>query len=300
MKIRIPADVEMPDRILAGLTARQLAILGVHLLGLWAIWLVIGRRLPAYVFGAVAAPIGAFGLTWAFAPIEGMSLERLIAAALRHFSVPRRRVLAPEGLPALPRWLPARTPKVSALGFPAREVTRGGAIALGAEGAVILGRASSINFALRSESEQLALIDGFGRLLNALDSPVQFLVRSERVDLRSFVGWIDDKAGSLPHPALEAAAREHGKFLASLATRRDVLARSVFVSFREPGSVEDANARLERRIDDTTTLLRGLGIRFDVLDGPQAAVVLARASDSEAALPIEGEALPGELVTTTW
>jgi hypothetical protein len=35
-RVRIPADVERPDKLLAGLTARQLAILAVTAVALWA------------------------------------------------------------------------------------------------------------------------------------------------------------------------------------------------------------------------------------------------------------------------
>jgi hypothetical protein len=296
MRIRIPANVEMPDRILAGLTARQLAILGMHILALWGIWLAIGERLPAYVFGALAVPVGAFGLAWTFAPVEGTTLERLLVAAAGHLRRPRKRVLAPEGIPAAPTWWKSSAPLVATVDYPVETIDSEGILGCGVDGSALVCRASSVNFMLRSEVEQLALVDGFGRLLNALDAPTQFLVRSEPVDVRAMVAAIDERAGSLPHPALESAAREHAVFLATLAASRDVLGRSVFVCFRE--SSNDSTSHLERRANDTATLLRGMAVRLDRLDGSAAAGLLSRASGSESTSTVPGVALPGEAVTS--
>ena len=56
-----------------------------------------------------------------------------------------------------------------------------------------------------------------------------FLVRSNRADLRGLIGAIEERSPGLPHPQLEAAAREHAEFLRSLAARRDVLSRQVLL-----------------------------------------------------------------------
>jgi hypothetical protein len=72
-----------------------------------------------------------------------------------------------------------------------------GHVDLGEDGAVAICRASSLNFALRSETEQEALIEGFGRLLNGLDAQVLFLVRSNRADLRGVIGAIEERSPGL-------------------------------------------------------------------------------------------------------
>lgn len=154
---------------------------------------------------------------------------------------------------------------------------------LGDDGAVAICRASSLNFALRSETEQRALIEGLARLLNALDAPLLFLVRSNRVDLRGLIEGIEERARGLPHPALETAAREHAGFLRSLGARRDALSRQVLLCFREPGgSPEEAASRLGHRVEEAAALLRGLGVRLVRLEGAEATDLLSRAADPEA------------------
>lgn len=283
MRVRVPADVDMADRIFAGLTARQLAILGAHGLLLLALYAVLGERIPLPVLGIVAVPISLLGLLWVTTSPEGTTWEQMALAALRHFARPRRRVLAPEGIPEPPAWV-GEIGALAPLEFPAQDASADGHVDLGDDGAVAICRASSVNFALRSETEQRALIEGLARLLNALDAPLLFLVRSNRVDLRGLIEMIEERAGGLPHPALEGAAREHAGFLRSLGARRDVLSRQVLLCFREPGggSAEEASSRLAHRVEEAAALLRGLGVRLVRLEGAEATDLLTRAADPEA------------------
>jgi PrgI family protein len=302
VRVRVPADVDMADRIFAGLTARQLVILGGHGTLLLLLYMGLGERVPLPVFGAVAVPIALVGLLWATTSPEGTTWERIGLAALRHFRTPRRRVLAPEGIQATPDWLFGADEPMAPLEIPVQDATPDGHVDLGTDGVAAICRASSLNFALRSEAEQKGLVEGFARLLNALDAPVQFLVRSNRADLRVVVEALEDRAGGLPHPALEEAAKEHAAFLGHLASMRDVLQRQVLVCFREPGggSLQESMARLDHRAEEAAALLRGMGIRLTRLEGEEATELLARASDPEAAPPVRGAAMGTERVEGMW
>lgn len=301
MRVRVPADVDMADRIFAGLTARQLAILGGHALLLVLLYVTLGARIPVALFGVMAAPITVLGLLWATTSLDGTTWERIAVAALRHFRSPRRRVMAPEGIASLPAWAPASAASLAPLELPFEGASRDGHLDLGAEGIAVICRATSINFALRSEAEQRALVEGFAKLLNALDAPVQFLVRSNRADLRSFVDGIEERARGLPHPALEAAAREHAAFLRSLASRGDILSRQVLVCFREAaGAGDERLTKLEHRTEEAAALLRGLGVRLARLDGEQAAELLAAASDAESESAPPGTCLGDHVVEGNW
>ena len=74
-------------------------------------------------------------------------------------------------------------------------------------------RASAVTFSLRTPAEQEALVAGFARFLNSLGEPVEILVRAEPVDLTAAIDALLDAAPGMPHPALEAAARRHARFL---------------------------------------------------------------------------------------
>jgi hypothetical protein len=298
VRVRVPANVDMADRIFAGLTGRQLLILVGHGMLLVLLYVALGEAFPLPVFAVLAVPVALVGLLWATTSPEGTTWERMGLAAHRHFRKPRRRVLAPEGLRSGPEWLFGSQESLAPLELPVRDAAPDGHVDLVTEGVAVLCRASSHNFALRSETEQRALVEGFARLLNALDAPVQFLVRSNRADLRGMVDRLEERAGGLPHPLLEEAAREHAGFLQSLASRRDVLQRQVLVCFREPsgGSTAESTSRLDHRVEEAAALLRGMGIRLTRLEGEDATDLLIRASDPESAPPPRGALLGTEPV----
>lgn len=268
--VRIPADVDMHDRVLGPLTARQLAILAVTGVVLYAAWSVTRAFVPIPVFFALAIPVGAAAAILALGQRDGISLDRLLVAAIRQRIRPRHQVAAPEGVRPAPEWVTAaatstatgatgtaRTGKCaasprakraavpgreqispSALRLPAEAVTDTGSdigvVDLGADGLAVVAVASTVNFALHTPAEQEALAASFGRYLHSLTAPVQVLVRAERLDLSGQIAELRARAGGLPHPALEAAAVEHADYLAQLGEQTDLLRRRVLLVLREP------------------------------------------------------------------
>lgn len=264
MRARVPADVEMPDRIFAGLTARQIAILSVTLLVLWAAYITVGQRIHIALFGIAAAPFAAAGLALAMSSQSGIGLEKLLILAGRYISKPKLQVLAPEGVTQLRR--PGKIAgRVAPLELPLRGFASEGVLDLGREGSAVLGRCSAVNFSLRSEDEKDGLVAAFGRLLNSLNGSVQFLVRTESVDLEATVHALESSAQFLPHPGLSKAAEEHATFLRSLASDEASLRRRLFVCFHDSADANTAGPRLLRRVDEASSILLGAGVRLERL-----------------------------------
>src|SRR5688500_4500194 len=94
--VRIPADVDRPDRILFGLTGRQLTILTTTGVTLYVLWALTQRFVPLVVVLVVALPIGTGAVVLALGHRDGVSLDRLVWAALRQRLTPRRHVAMPE------------------------------------------------------------------------------------------------------------------------------------------------------------------------------------------------------------
>jgi hypothetical protein len=254
--VRIPADVDMRDRVLGPLTARQLAILGVTGLVLYAAWAATRAFLPIPVFLALAIPVASCAAILALGQRDGISMDRVLLAAIRQRVAPRHRVSAPEGVRPAPAWLTSQTATTtgrdgrngkgkatapvreeispSALRLPAEAITDTGVVDLGVDGLAVVAVASTVNFALRTPAEQEALVASFGRYLHSLTAPVQILVRTERLDLSGQISELLARAGGLPHPALEAAAVEHADYLAQLGEQTDLLRRQVLLVLREP------------------------------------------------------------------
>lgn len=240
LRTRVPADVERPDRIVFGLTLRQVVILTVTALSLYAVWTVLATVVnPLYVI-AGSIPVVGTAFFLAVGRRDGISLDGWLLAAIRHRRAPHRLVPTDEPIHAAPAWVTTtggrgdRLPLPAPLRLPAKGITADGLIDLGPDGTTALAGASTVAFGLRSPGEQNGLVAGFARWLNSLDAPTQILVRAQRVDLTHVADRIDDRAPALPHPALEEAARSHVGFLDDLANGRELLHRQVTAAVRRP------------------------------------------------------------------
>jgi hypothetical protein len=247
--VRIPADVDREDHIVANLTARQVLILALTGIVLYLAWTATHTVLPLAVFALLAVPVAAVAGILVLGQRDGLSLDRLLVAAIRQRTSPRHRINAPEGVVPPPAWLAARAASTAGdrrpaegkaaapLRLPARTVTTNagvGVIDLGEDGLAVVAVASTVNLALRTPGEQDGLVAVFARYLHSLTAPVQILVRAMPADLSAQIGDLDDAAGQLPHPALAHAAREHATFLAQLSTEMQLLTRQVLLVLREP------------------------------------------------------------------
>ncbi|MEV0318173.1 PrgI family protein [Streptomyces sp. NPDC050658] len=348
--VRIPADVDHEDTVLGNLNARQLLILALTGAVLYGFWSLTRNLVPLPVILLVALPFGGAAVMLALGSRDGLSLDRLALAAVRQRMAPRYRVAASEGFYPPPDWLRGRVSATGALKdptlspdfapaplrLPAEDVTETGVVDLGLDGLAVIAMCGTVNFALRTPSEQEALVSSFGRYLHSLTSPVQILIRVERLDLSGRIAELREYAPQWPHPALERAAREHTQYLEQLACDADLLRRQVLLVLREPlhrtGSADDrgggstlsglaqrktrrntahrhsldqdrsqlraAEARLARRLTEAAELLGPIGIVVAPLDSAQATAVLAAACDPDSLVPPSPDlARAGQVIT---
>ncbi len=200
-EVTIPADVDREDRLLAGLTARQLAVLAVAGLAAGFIVTLARRLLPLPLAVALAGPVAVAGLMLALARVNGLPGDRFALAMLSYHLASRRRVPAPEGVTPPPAWATANADLPTPLTLPAQDLSSNGILDLGPDGASLVCRASAVNFRLRTEQEQEALIATFARFLHGVSAPVQIVIRSERADLHAA-----DPDSVLPRRAEQAAS----------------------------------------------------------------------------------------------
>jgi hypothetical protein len=278
-RVRLPADVELEDKLAFGLTARQLCLLGATALASYSLYTLAASALPVLIAVALAAPLALVGSVLALGRRDGLPADRLARLAARYLVSPRRRLLAPEGLPSPLPGEPRRAP-AAPLNLPVRAVYRSGLVELADGGFCALLRAASGSFALKSEEEQTALVDAFGRFLNGAVDPIAIYVRSEPVNLTDRAHSLERTASEIIQPELAEVARAHSRFLRELPAGDELRRREILLLLcaraREAGT---ARSTLERRIGETSELLRAAGVELSALDGEQAAGLLARAFD---------------------
>ena len=88
--VRIPSDINRPDRVVGPFTARQAAILAGTGAVLYLAWTVVRPLVAAPLFLAGAAPVAVAAVVIALGHRDGLSMDRLLVAAIRHRLTPPR------------------------------------------------------------------------------------------------------------------------------------------------------------------------------------------------------------------
>lgn len=278
-RTRMPSDVDAPDKIMYGLTFRQIAILAVAGVVFYGAWRSLHHLVSPPVLLVAGAIFGilAFGLV--VGRRDGLSLDRWLWHAVVHSRAPKALSTVDTSV-ALPEWVDrsaGRMPLPAPLRLPATAIDDGGQITLG-QGRAAMVAATTVNLGLRTGEEQAALIDTYGRWLNSLSSPTEIVVSAQPVDLASHARTVAARARRMPNPALEAACADHAAFLDDLAKRRDPLRRQVLIVTRT-STAEAGEHAARRKADDTARALSGLGVTVRALDGAAATAALAAAAD---------------------
>lgn len=88
---------------------------------------------------------------------------------------------------------------------------------------------SSINFELRSEGEQIAILQNFQRFLNSTDFPLQIVVNSRKLDIEDYVKIIDQSTELLTSELLKIQAAEYSKFIKELADLSNIMSKKFYI-----------------------------------------------------------------------
>ncbi|GIF82044.1 PrgI family protein [Catellatospora bangladeshensis] len=279
---RIPADVNTPDKIAFGLTARQLAVLSIAAVAVYGVYRALAGYVSPSAMLAIMLPLGGLATAIAMGTRDGLPLESWLLAALRFLPAPKALAPAADGLHHPPPvWAPQvdnlRLPSV--LRLPASGIDEQGIVDTG-EAAVALVACTTLNIGLRTGDEQAALLAGYGRWLNSLTGPVQVVVSTQRVDLSSHAQRITERADLLTSPALAAVAVEYARFLSDLAEHHDPLWRTVTIAVTATATGDKTrSSEATRRAEQAATALTALGASAAVLDGARATAVLTTAVD---------------------
>lgn len=111
---------------------------------------------------------------------------------------------------------------------PVREV-RNGTIILKDGGYRGVLMCSSINFALKGEDEQRAIIGGFQSLLNTLDFTIEIVVHSRKTDIRPYLAHLEERAGQQTTELMQLQLREYIGFIRNFIESSDIMTKTFYV-----------------------------------------------------------------------
>jgi hypothetical protein len=88
---------------------------------------------------------------------------------------------------------------------------------------------SSLNFALKSDDEQRAIIGGFQNFLNTLDFPVQIVVHSRKTDIRPYLNLLQERMDRQTSELMRIQLREYIAFIRNFIEGADIMTKTFYV-----------------------------------------------------------------------
>lgn len=152
---------------------------------------------------------------------------------------------------------------------------------------------SSINFALKSEEEQQAIIIAYMQFLNALEFPLQIVIQSRRLNIDNYIARLRETERSQANELLKTQIRDYVGFVQELVTLGDIMSKRFYIvipldplsnkrkgwfsrmrdTITPAGTVKIKETRfrahredLIQRVNNIVTLLNGMSIAATMLD----------------------------------
>ena len=88
---------------------------------------------------------------------------------------------------------------------------------------------SAINFELRSDDEQVAILLNFQRFLNSVDFPLQIVINSRRYDIDDYLKIIQGASSTLTNELLRIQATEYTTFVRELSDLSNIMSKKFYI-----------------------------------------------------------------------
>ncbi|MBI5254254.1 TraC family protein [Candidatus Falkowbacteria bacterium] len=88
---------------------------------------------------------------------------------------------------------------------------------------------SSVNFALKSDDEQTALVGAYVNFLNSIEFPLQVVVQSRKLDIDGYLRRLDSVKRGLTNELLKRQIIDYQAFIKEMVTLGDIMSKKFFV-----------------------------------------------------------------------
>ncbi len=117
---------------------------------------------------------------------------------------------------------------------------------------------TSVNFELKSEAEQDALIDTYQSFLNSLGCDIQILVRIREMDMDKYISEFANRSKHEKTAIYKAQLKNYTQFVRSLIRANKILSRQFFVVIPNSGRDSDFDAVKEELKLNADIITKGL------------------------------------------
>ena len=88
---------------------------------------------------------------------------------------------------------------------------------------------SSINFALKSEDEQQATVQGYMQFLNSLEHPIQVVIQSRKMNIDGYMEQLKKQEEQITNELLKNQIRDYMSFVNELVELGEIMQKQFFV-----------------------------------------------------------------------
>jgi len=108
---------------------------------------------------------------------------------------------------------------------------------------------SSMNFALKSDDEQTAIIYQFQNFLNSLDFSCQVLVQSRRLNITSYLDRLKELEQKQANELLKVQTKSYREFIESMIKKGTIMTKNFFVviPFHPPLKIRQAKKKVKKK-----------------------------------------------------
>lgn len=87
---------------------------------------------------------------------------------------------------------------------------------------------SSVNFELRSEEEQMAILQNFQRFLNSIDFSLQIVISSRKIVIDDYIDYVQKESQDMDE-LMKIQAAEYTRFIKELSTLANIMTKKFYV-----------------------------------------------------------------------
>ena len=91
-------------------------------------------------------------------------------------------------------------------------------------------KVGSTNFELKSQDEQLAVLQNFRNFLNSLDFSVEIMIMSRKLNINKYLAFINESAENQQNELLRIQTVDYSKFVQELTQLANIMAKDFFLA----------------------------------------------------------------------
>ena len=88
---------------------------------------------------------------------------------------------------------------------------------------------SSVNFALKSQDEQQAMIQAYMQFLNGIEYPIQIVIQSRKMNIDSYIEALDKQEKEIPNELLRSQIVDYRSFIQDLVELGEIMQKRFYL-----------------------------------------------------------------------